>query len=494
MVRIALHYTLIVCTLLVVHQAAAAVNNVVQQNEDGDAAASRNLLLAVNEESSQGHGLDMTVRTTNFLPPREQKHHNTPTPASEPTAADIPYGDPMEAGTRKPTSPSMVPPTDDADIPNPRGGDMMGEGDMMGPGGDEEGGEGEGDEEGGEDEGEDEGDEDEGDEDDGEGEGKPTVPEPGTPTSAGVPTESVPAYPGAPTVPGVPAPAPSTAAQLPGVATLDQQPSSMGGGGAPTVERPSTQSRPTIDPTPNLEEPTIERPPIEDQPTPYDVAPSPTNDADVPGGSLPTNGGSEPTPYSGGGSEPTANAEPTADENPYEGKPPVGGDGGDGDYDGWDEQPGDNPDDPAWGSENPPYTYEPPPPKPYQPPSDDILDKNGEKDDDIKDEWEKKSTIQQVEDEADAVLHDKNAKIIAGACGIVAFFVLLVTAQQLIENPEGCCGKLCRCLVAVFRILCWPCRAMCCGSSRAKDRRTHELMRNDSNNYGYSGGSDLELT
>jgi hypothetical protein len=127
----------------------------------------------------------------------------------------------------------------------------------------------------------------------------------------------------------------------------------------------------------------------------------------------------------------------------------------------------------------------------YDPPDDDPVKEDA--DGEIEDEWEEKTTIEIAEEDAEEMLHDKWVPVTAGICGGIAFFFMIFVAQQMIENPDGCCSKMCRCAVACFRILCCPCRKLCyCGGSRAKARRTHDLVMGDNGNYGYT--HDLELT
>lgn len=149
------------------------------------------------------------------------------------------------------------------------------------------------------------------------------------------------------------------------------------------------------------------------------------------------------------------------------------------------------PTDPSW----PDYT-KPENTTPYQPPDgSDPLDNVN--DDDIKQKWENKDpySMQQVQKKLDDMMHDRNVKIVAIVFGILGFVLLLCVAEQLIENPNGCIAKSCRCVVCVYRVLCWPCRFVCCctGNSRVKARRTHQqLMTTDDDHYGYT--HDLELT
>eukprot|EP00977_Amphora_coffeiformis_P000181 scaffold48_cov161-Amphora_coffeaeformis.AAC.29 len=138
----------------------------------------------------------------------------------------------------------------------------------------------------------------------------------------------------------------------------------------------------------------------------------------------------------------------------------------------------------------PEYKRTPQPTARYVPPNDDFLE--NEQDDKIAKEWEEKSNLEKVEAEWDQIRRDKNVKIVSIVFGVTGFLLIIFVAHQLIENPDGCFGKICRCTLACIRIFCWPCRAICCRSARARDRRTHQLVNNEPGTYGYS--HDLELT
>ena len=138
----------------------------------------------------------------------------------------------------------------------------------------------------------------------------------------------------------------------------------------------------------------------------------------------------------------------------------------------------------------PEYKRTPEPTARYVPPNDDVL--GNEQDDKIAKEWEEKTNIEKVEAEWDEIRRDKNVKIVSIVFGVTGFLLIIFVAHQLIENPDGCFGKVCRCTLACIRIICWPCRALCCRSARARDRRTHQLVNHEPGTYGYS--HDLELT
>lgn len=120
---------------------------------------------------------------------------------------------------------------------------------------------------------------------------------------------------------------------------------------------------------------------------------------------------------------------------------------------------------------------------PYVPPTgDDPFAKPPDESEWTSEEWPQETPEQ--------MMHDKNVTIAVVAAVVFGFVLALFSAQQVIENPDGCCASICRCNVKFFcfffKILCFPCR-MCCGS---KDRRSHDLMVGSSDSYTH----DLELT
>jgi len=114
---------------------------------------------------------------------------------------------------------------------------------------------------------------------------------------------------------------------------------------------------------------------------------------------------------------------------------------------------------------------------PYVPPTgDDPFAKEPDES-----EWSKGEDWKQ--ESPTEMMHDKNV-IAALVCAIVIGVVLaLCSAQQVIENPNGCCASICRCVV---KILCSPCKC-CCGG---RNRHKHDLMQAGSDSYTH----DLELT
>ena len=154
--------------------------------------------------------------------------------------------------------------------------------------------------------------------------------------------------------------------------------------------------------------------------------------------------------------------------------------------------------------------YEAPPPHvSYHPPDDRDDPFSKENDDEIKKTWADKETkkppeslqdyVDLAKSTADEVLHDRNVAIVSAVLGVVALMAVLCTAQQMIENPDGCCAMLCRCSIGCARIICYPCRKLCCwcsccGGSRARDRRTHEILGNNGHHEYGAYSHDLELT
>jgi len=143
----------------------------------------------------------------------------------------------------------------------------------------------------------------------------------------------------------------------------------------------------------------------------------------------------------------------------------------------------------------------------YIPPSDDPLDEIKEQEEDIADQWHKEDwsnkTPQELaalaEVEADKIMHDKYVPLVAVAVAVVCFAFLFVVVQQLVENPNGCLSKTCKCTVAFFRIISWPvrmilCCGLCCGSSAREP--DHQLL-GDSEHMSKNGRSfsddDLEF-
>ena len=103
-------------------------------------------------------------------------------------------------------------------------------------------------------------------------------------------------------------------------------------------------------------------------------------------------------------------------------------------------------------------------------------------------EWTNKTPqelAELAEHEAEEMLQDKYVIFVIVVMSIVASAFTLFVAQQMVENPQGCTAKICRCWVAIFRILCCPLRMLCCccGSRSSSssisddaDRREHNRL------------------
>lgn len=77
---------------------------------------------------------------------------------------------------------------------------------------------------------------------------------------------------------------------------------------------------------------------------------------------------------------------------------------------------------------------------------------------------------------------DRNVQVVAISLVVVFLVLMLVTAHLVMEHPDGLCASFCRlilkCFCCVFRVMCLPCRAICCkGSDQTRSRRTHAPMR-----------------
>jgi len=113
------------------------------------------------------------------------------------------------------------------------------------------------------------------------------------------------------------------------------------------------------------------------------------------------------------------------------------------------------------------------------PPIEDPLEATAVEDEEIAERWSHNNDwsnktpqelAQFAQDEAGNMMHDKYVPLVAVAVALVCFGFLMVVVQQLVENPQGCLAKTCRCTVAGLRILCWPvknllCCGLCCKSS-----------------------------
>ncbi len=82
----------------------------------------------------------------------------------------------------------------------------------------------------------------------------------------------------------------------------------------------------------------------------------------------------------------------------------------------------------------------------------------------------------------DEMKSDKNVQVVAISLVAVFLVLMLVTAHLVMDYPDGLCASFCRlilkCLCCIIRVLCLPCRAICCkGSDQTRSRRTHAPMR-----------------
>lgn len=140
-----------------------------------------------------------------------------------------------------------------------------------------------------------------------------------------------------------------------------------------------------------------------------------------------------------------------------------------------------------------PHMATPETPEPqYTPPADDPIASDPD-DTTVQEIWKNKSYVDIAKEEADAIVHDRNVAIVSSVFGVLGFILLLFTAQQMIENPDGFCGKICRCCIGTYRVLFWPCRKVC-GCTK-KRRGTHSAVARGGDDDGYGGyAHDLELT
>ena len=127
----------------------------------------------------------------------------------------------------------------------------------------------------------------------------------------------------------------------------------------------------------------------------------------------------------------------------------------------------------------------------YQPPPIELDPLNEMKHEEniIADRWRtqewKNKTPQELavyaHEEADQLMNDKYVPLVAVAVSLVCFGILLFVVGEILEHPQGCLAKMCKCAVACCRILTWPirmilCCGLCCGSSAAARKTDHELL------------------
>eukprot|EP00565_Helicotheca_tamesis_P007314 CAMPEP_0185724924 /NCGR_PEP_ID=MMETSP1171-20130828/1274_1 /TAXON_ID=374046 /ORGANISM="Helicotheca tamensis, Strain CCMP826" /LENGTH=564 /DNA_ID=CAMNT_0028392895 /DNA_START=92 /DNA_END=1786 /DNA_ORIENTATION=- len=116
---------------------------------------------------------------------------------------------------------------------------------------------------------------------------------------------------------------------------------------------------------------------------------------------------------------------------------------------------------------------------PYKPPDDDILNTKD-------DEGTTDQLGERQPETPEEMLHDRNVEILAGVIGGLAVVLWLLTAHQVMENPDGLCAGICRlcvkCVCLIFKIVCLPCRFICgCGSNKARRGHVPASTIDDSN-------------
>jgi hypothetical protein len=84
------------------------------------------------------------------------------------------------------------------------------------------------------------------------------------------------------------------------------------------------------------------------------------------------------------------------------------------------------------------------------------------------------------------VLKAKYVPLMLITMSLLSTAFTLFVVQQMVENPNGTTAKTCQCMVAVARIVTFPFRYLMCGAecssgahSRRRDRRTHDVLRNE---------------
>jgi hypothetical protein len=137
----------------------------------------------------------------------------------------------------------------------------------------------------------------------------------------------------------------------------------------------------------------------------------------------------------------------------------------------------------------------------YVPPDADESTVTTADDDKIFNEWRGENNpfagkspgeiMQTLEETGQDVMNDKYVPLVATLCGILGLIFMLLIAQQMIENPDGFCAKLCKCSIGFFRCICWPCRKLCCcKDSRQGLRHSHEPLGTRNGGYRH----ELEMT
>ena len=101
--------------------------------------------------------------------------------------------------------------------------------------------------------------------------------------------------------------------------------------------------------------------------------------------------------------------------------------------------------------------------------------------------------VKDEENRIKQLANDKTAEVAAGLFFFLGIIGMVFTAQQLIENPDGLCGSLCRLSIKfsafMLKLVCLPCR-LCCGKYNGystSDPKNRTLFVEEYTN-------DLELT
>jgi len=101
--------------------------------------------------------------------------------------------------------------------------------------------------------------------------------------------------------------------------------------------------------------------------------------------------------------------------------------------------------------------------------------------------------VKDEENRIKKLANDKTAEVAAGLIFFLGIVGMVFTAQQLIDNPDGLCGSLCRLSIKfsafMLKLVCLPCR-LCCGKYNGystSDPKNRTLFVEEYTN-------DLELT
>lgn len=99
-----------------------------------------------------------------------------------------------------------------------------------------------------------------------------------------------------------------------------------------------------------------------------------------------------------------------------------------------------------------------------------------------------------IKEEIDAIEHDKYVRMISVSLAIISFLFMLFIAQQMIENPNGYCAKICRIAVGLVRCLLYPIYICICCKCFCFRRRRHHTALHNTDDDGTTYRSDLELS